>query len=135
MQNLFSVPCGCCSFTQGMKPCFCASFPSDWRSPKEHWRGSLMDWMNGDVVQRIWLTGSFQDVTQQEFEVEWLSHDQSIGEAAERRSMGEGSCEQWTFIRSRLAPLAPDVKRRIAVEWDIVSCLSSIGSWRIIDVN
>lgn len=120
------LSCGCCSWTTGFFACSCADFPADWRSPEQPWRGSLIAWVGGDVVQRLRFADELQKV-----EVRGLlssGRDGAGGGEGGNEGVRYRGSEEWTFVR------APRAKKGSDGDWDVVSELSSTGSWRVVDV-
>lgn len=125
-----ALDCGCCSFNSGVHACHCADFLAWWRSPEEDWRGSIAEWMGGEVWDAMEYADAFQE-RMRDCEGVWngaaVAADKTGGEDEEENRVE--SCEEWTFVRG------PRAEKRDGEGWDIVSALSSTGSWRIIDVT
>lgn len=120
------LSCDCCSANAGCFACSCADFPPDWRSPDEPWRGNLIAWADGDVVQRMQLVDSLHAVQARSFLLTWRGGaGQGVGDGVVKH----GGSEEWTFVR---APRGNGGGQDEG--WDVVSELSSTGSWRVVDV-
>lgn len=122
------LSCGCCSSNAGFFACSCADFPPDWRSPEERWRGNLIEWASGDVSRCMRLADQLHEVRQRGFGMSWRGGGGKDGRTPATRKGAANDVEEWTFIR------APRVKLGERPDWDVVSELSSTGSWRIVDV-
>jgi hypothetical protein len=124
------LDCGCCSFNAGFFACSCAEFPKDWRNPEEPWQGILMDMVSDEVVQSMRLADTLHVVKQQGFKFSWRRESQaSMSHGVRNESKQHVGCEEWTFVRP------PQVMPEEKEDWDVVSELSSTGSWRVVDVT
>jgi hypothetical protein len=125
-----AIECGCCSSNRGFFPCSCSAFPAGWRSPEDNWQGGLMEWISEAVEQRISLLDETDEPKRQGIGFELASYQA----AADEHDVGGGLVDkgrgsEWTFVRT------PRAKQTDSEEWDVVSSLSSTGSWRVVDVT
>ena len=123
------LDCGCCSFNTGFFACSCADFPSDWRSPEDPWQGSLTDVGGDEVLQHMQITDKLRELKLRGFAFSWRSRAPREHVIDEKSSVQRRGGEEWTFVR------APRATEREKNDWDVVSELSSTGSWRLVDVT
>ncbi|KAF3038552.1 hypothetical protein E8E11_003155 [Didymella keratinophila] len=130
MQLPLMLDCGCCSFNTGLFACSCADFPSNWRSPEDPWQGPLLDCADrGEMVQRMQVADKLHKLKQLEFALSWRGSARDWKVEDEENSVRHAGCKEWAFIR------APRATSREKDDWDVVSELSSTGSWRFVDVT
>ncbi|KAF3041373.1 hypothetical protein E8E12_008862 [Didymella heteroderae] len=131
-QRPLAMDCGCCSFNTGFFACSCADIPTEWRSPEEHWRGSLARWIRDKTSEQMWLADEAHEIKRPERRGLESRLDESD---VERGLAKQGRGEPWTWILARREDLLELAKQREGEEWDVVSPLSSTGSWRLVDVS
>jgi hypothetical protein len=127
--------CMCC-WSGRDYDCACAEFTDDEPSPEDPVQGALVKWMRRgacDVMAgadakyetvREWV-GECSVADDDDDDDETMTYDKSghVGPADGAREV----MREWTFIRPAPRAASPD--------WDLVSTLSSTGSWRIVDVG
>jgi hypothetical protein len=129
-QTPLPMSCGCCSANTGFFACSCAEFPEDWRSPAEPWQGALIQWGdNVNIEQHMRVADQLHEVRQRGFGLSWRGEAQAVWKRGKDETAQHTGCEEWTFLR------VPRVKSGEKDDWDVVSSLSSTGSWRIVDVT
>lgn len=121
------LSCHCCSYNFGVYACSCKFFPSSWPSPEDQQRCHLLDWMDHGAWDAMDRADAVFAATR-EVEREWSS----ASHQPQKKLMGKAECGgEWTFVRSAQASRS----RAEEGEWDLVSSLSSTGSWRVVDVT
>lgn len=119
-----SDPYGCTNsplggtYNFGVHACSCAEFPNWWRLPEETWRGALLDLVGGDGLEELVYADARHECARKEGGTVTTSLT-AQGEAMRNR-------DEWTFVRPR---------KDVVEQWDVISVLSSTGSWRLVDVG
>jgi hypothetical protein len=116
----------CTLSNAGARECSCAEFEEldGWRAPDEAWRESLVEWMSKEEGEELgYADARYASDAQERRRV--YSRQKRDSEAAERG--GARLKSEWALVRQ-----TNSLSDREA-EWDVVSEVSSTGSWRVVD--
>ncbi|KAG9204378.1 hypothetical protein G6514_000834 [Epicoccum nigrum] len=116
----------CTLSNAGARECSCAEFEDvdGWRAPDEVWRGSLVEWMSEEEGEELEYADARYACDTREDRRADSSQKRDL-ESAKRGSGGLKS--EWALVRRTRSPSACEA------EWDVVSEVSSTGSWRVVD--
>lgn len=124
--------CLCCSPDFGAYACSCADFSADWRAPDGALKLRVVDLMEEGVWGAV--IGADELHAAGWAEMVWRGEsgegEEGVGVAHETRGKRTRITE-WTFVHTALC--AGDAGQ--GEEWDVISELSSTGSWRVVDVG
>ena len=122
--------CMCCLSGRDYD-CACAEFTDHEPSPEDCVQGALVEWMRrGACDVMAGADAEYEAMRQWVGECSVADRDGTT-EYDKSGAVGpaDGACEamrEWTFIRPASRAASPD--------WDLVSMVSSTGSWRVVDV-